>query len=119
MEPKITSLRLICMEVIFGMKKIVSLLLVMFMLASTACAEEGETVVPGNRLGFEALRVLNDGTQNRVFSPVSLSYALAMAAQGAEGETQEQILVALDAEDVAEVTSAEETPVQDTTVSVG
>jgi len=88
------------------MKKIVSLLLVMFMLASTACAEEGETVVPGNRLGFEALRVLNDGTQNRVFSPVSLAYALAMAAQGAEGETKQEIIDVLDGDpaDVAAMT---------------
>lgn len=92
------------------MKKMMSLILVVMLLVSAACAEEAEVkdAAAGNRLGFEVLRELSDGTENQVFSPVSLAYALAMAAQGAEGETKQEILDALggDVADVASMTQA-------------
>ena len=53
----------------------------------------------GSQLGFELLRELNNGSDNRVLSPVSLAYALAMAAEGAEGDTRAELLKALAAED--------------------
>lgn len=53
----------------------------------------------GSQLGFELLRELNNGSDNRVLSPVSLAYALAMAAEGAEGDTRAELLEALAAED--------------------
>jgi len=46
-----------------------------------------------------ASAVLKDGKGNRNFSPVSLYFALAMAAQGAEGETRSQLLSLLQAPD--------------------
>ena len=58
---------------------------------------------PGNRLGLEALRALADGTKNEIISPVSLAYALSMAAQGANGETRETLLSALDAADAGDM----------------
>lgn len=65
-----------------------------------------ETVA--SHLGFEALRLLYDGEQNQVVSPVSLAYALAMAAEGAEGETRQEILDALGAESADEVAALQE-----------
>ncbi len=79
------------------MKKLICLVLLM-MLAATACAE-----VPGNQLGFEMLRAAYDEEENLVLSPLSLSYALAMAAQGAKGETRQEILSALEADDPADI----------------
>ena len=75
------------------MKKLICMLLATILLTGSACAE-----AIGNRLGFELLRELGNGTENQVISPLSLSMALAMAAQGAEGETKQQILDALDME---------------------
>lgn len=57
------------------------------------------TSAAGSQLGFELLRELNNGSDNRVLSPVSLAYALAMAAEGAEGDTRAELLEALAAED--------------------
>lgn len=73
------------------MKKLICMLLATILLTGSACAE-----AIGNRLGFQLLRELGNGTENQVISPLSLSMALAMAAQGAEGETKQQILDALD-----------------------
>lgn len=53
----------------------------------------------GSQMGFELLRELNNGSDNRVLSPASLAYALAMAAEGAEGDTRAELLEALAAED--------------------
>lgn len=80
------------------MKKMICLLLAAMLLTGAACAE---TV--GSHLGFEALRMLYDGAENQVISPVSLAYALAMAAEGAKGDTAQEILDAMDAEDADEV----------------
>lgn len=81
------------------MKKFICMLLMLMLLTGAACAE-----TMGNRLGFELLRTLGDGTKNQVISPLSLSMALSMAAQGADGETKQQILDAL------EITIPEEAP---------
>lgn len=72
------------------MKKLICFLVAAVLLTGAACAE---TV--GNGLGFEVLRALSDGTENQVISPLSLAVGLAMAAQGAEGETRQEILDAL------------------------
>ena len=42
-----------------------------------------------------AARLLAEGTKNRNYSPLSLYYALALAAQGAEGKTEEEMLAVL------------------------
>ena len=79
------------------MKKVISILLICAMLltAGAALAE-----APGNQLGFDVLRALTDGTKNQVLSPVSLAYALAMAAEGAEGATEDEIEKALGTDDL-------------------
>lgn len=76
------------------MKKLICMLIALMLMTGAALAE-----IPGNRLGFELLRGLSDGTKNQVLSPVSLAVALSMAAQGAEGETKRQMLEILGEED--------------------
>lgn len=68
------------------------MLLVILLMMGAASAE---TI--GNRLGFALLKEMSDGTENQVISPLSLAVALAMAAQGAEGETRQQIMDAIEA----------------------
>lgn len=80
------------------MKKLVCSLLALMLLTGAACAETA-----GSRLGFETLRMLYDGAENQVISPLSLAYALAMAAEGAEGQTKQEILDALGAESTDDV----------------
>lgn len=81
------------------MKKIMSLLLLLVFLAVIPAAN---AEAAGNRLGFEVLKALGDGTENQVISPVSLAYALAMAAQGAGSETEKALLEALEVDSAAE-----------------
>ena len=74
-------------------------------LALTLCVgalAEAEDV-PGNRLGFKALALLADGTKNQFVSPLGLCCALSMAAAGAQGETQSELLSALEAGDPAQI----------------
>ena len=75
------------------MKKLICILLIALM-GMTAFAE-----APGNRLGWDTLNALYDGSTNQVFSPVSLALALSMAADGAKGDTRAEILSALNSED--------------------
>lgn len=79
------------------MKKIFALMLTIAMLltAGAALAE-----APGNQLGFAALSALTDGTKNQVLSPVSLAYALAMAAEGADGATERELEKVLGTDDL-------------------
>lgn len=96
------------------LKKWTSILMALVLLMSGAVCAEEEIAVPaaGTRMGFEVLKMLYDGEQNQVVSPVSLACALAMAAQGAEGETRQELLDALDAETPADV-AAQLSPLAD------
>ena len=81
------------------MKKILSILLC---LALLGCAALAETSPAGEKLGFEMLKELY-AEGNVLLSPASLAVALGMAAEGASGETLEQILTALGVEDLSEL----------------
>ena len=81
------------------MRRIVALALALALLCGAALAE----TAPGNRLGYKVLSQLSGGSQNAFVSPVSLAWALAMAADGAAGETRQKLLAALDVEDTAQV----------------
>ena len=83
------------------MKTFVSLLCALALLLGCAAGWAQEDAVPGNRLGLDVLAALSDGTKNAFVSPVSLAYALSLAAYGAEGATREEILLALDVPDAA------------------
>lgn len=84
------------------MKKLICALLALMLLAGCAGFAEG---APGSRLGFEVLKAQFDGAENRVVSPYSLACALAMAAKGAQGETRQQLLDALEIGDEAEISA--------------
>ena len=88
------------------MKKILSILLCLVMLGCAALAEpvaaESAPAV-GGKLGFELLKALYAEGGNVLLSPASLTLALGMAAEGAEGETLTAILTALGAEDASEL----------------
>ena len=80
------------------MKKILSILLCVVLLGCTALAE----IAPaGEKLGFALLKELYAGGGNVMLSPASLALALGMAAEGASGETLEQIQTALGVEDLS------------------
>ena len=81
------------------MRRIIALAVAVMMLCGAALAEH----VPGNRLGLKVLAELSAGEQNAVVSPVSLAWALSMAAEGAQGETRNRLLAALDAESPEDV----------------
>lgn len=55
-------------------------------------AAETAMVNAGNELTFNMLPLLRDGGKSFLFSPLSLQYALGMTANGASGETQEEIV---------------------------
>ena len=80
------------------MRRIVAIALAL-LLCGAALAEG----VPGNRLGYKVLAWLSGGERNAFVSPVSLAAALAMAAEGAQGETRDKLLKALEAEDTDQV----------------
>ena len=84
------------------MKKILSILLCLVLLGCTALAEASPA---GEKLGFALLKELYAGDGNVMLSPVSLTMALGMAAEGAEGETLAAILRALGAEDASALSS--------------
>lgn len=55
--------------------------------------EQIDYVNAGNNFAFKCLKDLSDGSnESLIFSPLSLQYALAMAANGASGETREEII---------------------------
>lgn len=86
------------------MKKMICLCFAAMLMMGAACAES-----LGSRTGFEVLRMLYDGEENCVVSPLSLTYALSMLAEGAQGETQQEILRVLAAEDTESVKALEKT----------
>lgn len=83
------------------MRRILAAVTAAVMIGGAALAES----VPGNRLGLEVLARIADGTQNQFVSPVSLGYALSMAAAGAEGDTLAALLRALGAEEVGSISA--------------
>lgn len=84
------------------MRKVIAIALLL-MLGLTALADDA----PGNMLGFEMLARM-DGDANRMISPVSLGYALSMAAAGAEDDTLDELLEALNADDAMQITALTE-----------
>ena len=81
------------------MRRIIAVMLIL-LLCGSALAE----TPPGNRLGYKVLLQLSEGKRNAFVSPVSLAWALSMAAEGATGETRQKLLSALDLEDTAQLT---------------
>lgn len=91
------------------MKRIACMLLVLVLLMGAASAEMVEAKpVPGEKLGFELLKKIYAEGENSVLSPLSLTLALGMAAEGAQGETLSQLLVALGAEDTGALAAVPE-----------
>ena len=101
------------------MKKLLGIFLVLALLASGVLAESLEwnpaedspaevcgEPAPGSRLGYILLKELYSAGENCVLSPYSLALALGMAADGAAGETREQLLNALGAEDTEILTAS-------------
>ena len=100
------------------MKHVIALLSVLLMLFAAACAAPDipdsvypeadiaptdlgfDVSAPEDYPGFAALlgAALLDGESNRNFSPISAYYALAMAAEGANGKTREDLLTLLGCE---------------------
>ena len=80
------------------MRRIIAIVLAL-LLCGAALADG----VPGNRLGYKVLAELSGGEQNAFVSPVSLAWALSMAADGATGETRSKLLGALDAENTDDI----------------
>ena len=85
------------------MRKFVAIFLLLLLCAS-ALAE----AAPGNRLGYKVLAELSGGKRNAFVSPVSLAWALSMAADGAKGETRQKLLKALGADDTDAVAALAE-----------
>ena len=77
------------------MRRITAIALILvLLLCCTALAE----TPPGNKLGYKVLSELSGGESNAFVSPVSLAWALSMAAEGAAGETRQKLLSALSLE---------------------
>ncbi len=68
---------------------------ILLILALALLFQAGALADGGNRLGAKALHLLYDGQNNCFLSPVSLQFALWLVADGAEGETRDEILSAL------------------------
>ena len=90
------------------MKRMMALLIALLLtLSGCAFAEEAPLLdggVIGNALGLKLLSESYDGGHNQLVSPVSLTWALSMAACGAAGETRDELLTALNAESGLAVT---------------
>lgn len=95
------------------MKKIFAMMLALALLMCGALAEPmpGSPLeaygapAPGEKLGMELLSMLHVSGENTLISPRSLALALGMAAEGAQGETLDEILSALGVEDVSGISS--------------
>lgn len=96
------------------MKKILAFIMGLALLLCGALAETNQEENPydwtdqaaGERLGLELLSMLYVPEENIVLSPQSLALALGMVAEGAQGDTLMQLLNALGAKDLSEVTAA-------------
>lgn len=88
------------------MKKILMILLCMALLWVGALAQaEDISRAPGEKLGLDLMNMLYVPGENLVLSPQSLTLALGMAAEGAQGETLSQLLDALGVEDLSAITA--------------
>ena len=85
------------------MKTLIAMLMALLLGVSSAGADINSA--PGNALGLRALARMCDGQRNCFISPVSLAEALAMAAQGAGGDTQAELLSGLKVARVEELTA--------------
>ena len=91
------------------MKRMICLLLCLLLMLGAAPAETMEVKpVPGEMLGFELLKESYLEGENTVLSPLSLTLALGMAAEGAQGETLSQLLAALDAANAGDLATVPE-----------
>lgn len=66
---------------------------------------EQEIVANGNDLGYKMLKTTYNAGLNTVESPLSLTYALGMLANGAQGETLDEIMDLLGVENIDELNS--------------
>lgn len=95
------------------MKKIIAWMMMLALLMGGALAEVVPDSAreaygppaPGEKLGMELLSMLHVNGENTVLSPQSLALALGMAAEGAQGETLNEILAALGVQDVSEISA--------------
>ena len=93
------------------MKKILAFMMLLALLVSGALAEAAPgspmeaygKPAPGEQLGMDLLSMLHVSGENTILSPQSLALALGMAAEGAGGETLDEILAALGVENVKEI----------------
>ena len=67
-------------------RRIAVWVMIPMLILSSAFAE-----APADHLGFMLLEQMYGDGQNVVISPVSLSFSLGMAAEGAAGQTREEI----------------------------
>lgn len=87
------------------MKKMIAWIMMLALLMSGALAEVTEVPAAGVQLGWDLLSMLHVSGENTILSPQSLAYALGMAAEGAQGETLDEILSALGVQDVSEISA--------------
>jgi len=95
------------------MKRIIAWMMMLALLMGSALAEAapGSAMeaygppAPGEKLGMELLSMLHVSGENTVLSPQSLALALGMAAEGAQGETLDEILTVLGVQDVSEISA--------------
>lgn len=91
------------------MKKILIMLLCLLLTCSGALAEGKETQknaalqAPGEKLGLDLMSMLYAPGENLVLSPQSLTLALGMAAEGAQGETLSALLEALGVQELSQI----------------
>lgn len=83
------------------MKKILAIVMMLALLMGGAIAE----AAPGEKLGMELLSMLHVRGENTILSPLSLTFALGMAAEGAQGATLDEILAALGVQDASEISA--------------
>ena len=98
------------------MKKILAILMCLALMLGCARAETSAApgspreaygpMAPGEQLGLNLLSMLHVSGENTILSPLSLALALGMAAEGAAGETLQEICAILGVEDVSEISAA-------------
>lgn len=95
------------------MKKMIAWMMMLVLLMGSALAEAAPgspkeaygVSAPSEQLGWDLLSMLHISGENTILSPQSLALALGMAAEGAQGETLEEILDVLGVQDVSEISA--------------